>query len=233
VSGERFARVIANKKVPDWVPPLVVASSAGAMRRFGQEVVDRLLTDARMESVWQTLRARNVNAVALDALPSNLRLDNWVEGSLETGDATPNDEACVAFFAAAVIEFKLANKPVYASDVSELIGPWREAARQCRLALRNPLFRPLVDGEFERSLSIVERFFEERAAFVESGSSPYLLGRERKDDAARGIVRGIAKQTKLIFGQFLYGTIATVASVGLQPHAEIGPESVRKWCAGL
>jgi hypothetical protein len=49
VSGERVARI--SKKVPNWVPPLVVAGSAGAMHQFGEEIVDRLLTDARMEQI--------------------------------------------------------------------------------------------------------------------------------------------------------------------------------------
>jgi hypothetical protein len=227
LGGEQAA---GSKTAPDWVPPLMV-SLASAMRPFGQEIVDRLLTDPQMESVWRILGATHVDAAAIEKLPKNLRLDNWP--SLEKLDVPASDAACVAFFAAAAIEFKLANKPAYASNVSALIGTWRFAARQCRIALKNPLFRPQIDGDLERSLAAVERFFEERAAFVESGSSPYLLGRQGNDDITRAIVRGIAKKTWLIFGQFFYGTIATTVNVGLQLKTEIGIESVRKWCDGL
>jgi hypothetical protein len=186
-----------------------------------------------MEQIWKYLKGRKIEASSLERLPPNLRLDNWVEASIGTRDATANEKACVAFFAAAVIEFKLANKPAYAPNVSALVDPWRQAALQCRMALKNPLFRPRIDGEMERSLAVVEQFFDERAASVEGGSSPYLLGRQGNDDATRAIVCGIATQTKLIFGQSLYGTIATTVNVGLQLDTEIGAESVRKWCEAM
>ena len=230
INRKPLTRVIDTKKTPDWVPP-IVGKLAIAMHPFGQEIVDRVLTDPRMAGVWPVLLRQNIDASAIEALPSNLRVANWP--SLETPDATPGDEACVAFFAAVVIELKLANKPIYPPGVSALISPWRNAACQCRDALENPLFRPRINVELERSLIAVAEFFEEKVAFVESGSSPYLLGRKRKDDARRVLARGIATQCQLIFGQFLCGTIATTVNVGLQLEIGIDADSVRNWCEGL
>jgi hypothetical protein len=233
MNNENFASLIANERAPDWVPRLVVRT-ASAMRSFAQEkTVDRLLIDSRMKVVWRTLKTRKVTVSAIESLPTNRRLDNWLEASLETRDATLSNRACVAFFASAVIEFTLANKPAYASDVTKLIEPWRNAAQQCRIALKNPLFRPRIDGEVEKSLAVAERFFEEQAKFVDSGSSPYLLERQGDDDSTKAIVRGLGSQTRAIFGGFLYGTIATTVNVGLQLDAEIGRETVRNWCDRL
>ncbi len=232
INRKPLTRAIDTKKMSNWTPP-IVGKLAIAMLPFEQEIVERLLTDPRMANVWTIILRQTVDASTIEALPSNLRIANWLEPSRETQDVIPRDEACAAFFAAVVMELKLANKPVYPSDVSALINPWQNAARQCRDAQKNPLFRPRIDTELETSLAAVAGFFEERAAFVESGSSPYLLGRKRNDDATRVLARGIAKRCKLIFGQFLCGTIATTVNVGLQLEIEIDADTVRNWCEGL
>src|SRR5579872_5803435 len=112
------------------VPPLIVIL-ADAMQPFGQEVSKRLLADPRMEGVWRTLKKMKVDAATIERLPSNLRLSNWIEPSIETRDASLNEEACAAFFAATVIELRLRNPPIARADVLRETSQWSNAAKQC------------------------------------------------------------------------------------------------------
>jgi hypothetical protein len=65
---------------------------------------------------------------------------------------------------------------------------------------------------------------------------PLVLERRRPDkddDETRAIVRSIAVVTKSIFGNFLYGTVATVACVALKLETDLDAAKVRDWCEGL
>jgi hypothetical protein len=240
LGGEQAA---GSKTAPDWVPPLMV-SLASAMRPFGQEIVDRLLTDPQMESVWRILRAKSVDQAALEKLPPNLRLDNWVEASLETRDATANDAACAAFFAYAVIIFTLGNRSVKEQDIKREMSRWRDGAAICREALSG-VHRATVDPALAAALSMSADYFEEWARSLErsAANSPYLIGRgalERApggkknaggDENVRGQVCDVANLTQQVFGSFLHKPVATTASVAT--GLVIASKSVENWSRAL
>jgi hypothetical protein len=222
--------VTRSKKIPGCVPPSVV-SMACAMRPFEREIpeeqklIERLLTDRRMETVWRHLKGVEVQASTIEALPENQRMRNWVEPSLE--NFSLNDEACAAFFASVVIELGVPKEPATRRDIPALT-PMLSAAEQCRFALSIP--RVKYDHELAKSLLMAKAYFEDEARKITN--HPYFLGRRMGEgDTTRARVRAIAARTRAIFGKFLYGTVATVASIALQ--TEIGAETVRKWCSGL
>jgi hypothetical protein len=233
-SDRRFTRANANRKTPDWVPPLL-ESVASAMRSYSPEVCDRLLTDSSMETVWHTLLQIEVKALP-DDLPNNLRVGNWIEPSLLTRDASLNDEACVAFFAAVVIEVGNANKARSRVDIADYARRFADAAKTARLARLDPFLCP-PDPDDMDALARAETILAQIAADIEGRAKGHPLVLERRrdkdDDEIRVIVRSIAKITKSIFGKYLYGTVATAARVALEPEIDLDAPKVRDWCAGL
>jgi hypothetical protein len=221
----------ARDTAPAWVPPLVV-SVVGKMRGFSPEIVDRLLTFPRMETVWHTLRQIEVKALPED-LPDNLRVRNRIEPSLLTRDASLNDEAAAAFFACVVIETRLKNK-LARKDISAFATRLADAAETARMVRLNPFLHP-VDTDVD-ALAKTEAILAQLAAEVRRTSPkghPLILERRTENDTERAIVRSIATTTKDIFGQRLYGTVAAAVSVALNLTSDITPEDVRDWCEGL
>jgi hypothetical protein len=223
----------ARSKPPAWVPPLVV-SVAGAMRGcFDPEVVDRLLTDSRMEAVWTVLRQHPVKELPAD-LDGNLRADHWI-GPVET--LSPKDEAAVVFFAAVVIQVWIRNEPQARSDISAFCARFANAAQTARNARLNPFLCP-PDADDIAALARAETILAQIAANIERRAQghPLVLGRRRTDkegDATRALVRSIAKRTKTIFGEVLYGTVATVANIALKLEVDLDTAKVRDWSEGL
>jgi hypothetical protein len=108
----------ARDTAPAWVPPLVV-SVAGKMRGFSPEIVDRLLTDPKMETVWREIGQHPVKPLPAH-LEGNLRVNHWLGHDVE---ASPKDEAAVAFFACVVIQVGLRNKARERRDSDALAAP--------------------------------------------------------------------------------------------------------------
>jgi hypothetical protein len=228
------SKTMARSKPPSWVPPLV-ASVAGAMREFNPAVSDRLLTDSGMETVWHTLRQIEVKALPED-LPDNLRVRNWIEPSLLTRDASLNDEACVAFFADVVIHVRIANKARSRREIDALTRRFSDAAEMARIARLDPfLCPPKADTH---ALETAEAILAQIAADIERRAQghPLVLGRRRMDkegDETRVIVRTIATRTKTLFGNVLYGTVATVANIALKLEKDLDAAKVRDWSDDL
>jgi hypothetical protein len=187
-----------------------------------------------MESVWRTLRAIDGDAAALEALPPNLRLDNWVEASLEMRDATANDKACAAFFASAVITFTNKNPTVKEYDIEQQAKRWRDGAKLCREALSG-MHRARVDPALAAALSMSADYFEGWASSIErsAASSPYLIGRGARlrapggNENIRGQVCDLAHVAHGVFGLSLYVPIATAACV--VTGQAISSKSVENW----
>jgi hypothetical protein len=221
-----------SKRVPDWVPPLVV-SMARAMRGYSQEVCDRLLTDQRMQAAWTELGQHEVKTLPAD-LDDNLRVDHWLGPSAET--LSPKDEATVAFFAAVVIETTIGNKPQARKDITEFAGRFADAAKVARIARLDPFVRPI--GADTAALETAETIFAQIAADIERRAErhPLVLERMRNNkeyNKTRAIVRSIVKRTSPIFGQVLYGTVATATNVALETETDLDAAKIRDWCVGI
>lgn len=222
----------SDTPVPDWVPPAVVAMAS--VLPVGEAVAQHLLTDERMRAVWRVLKAQAVTQDAIEGLDSLQRLETW---DIPAYDVSLQDQACAAFFSAVVIELGVPKDATTSRNVLTFVKPWRAAAEQCQLALDLP-GRPRTDPELAWALSMVGDFFEDYARFVEQANkkSPYFLMRssgQRNDDEIRGKTRALAATAHRIFGSFLYGTVATVATVALQLSPEVDESNVRDWCAKL
>jgi hypothetical protein len=215
------------KKTPDWVPPLVV-SVAGKMRGFSPEIVDRLLTDPKMETVWREID-QPVKPLPAN-LEGNLRVNHWLGHDVE---ASPKDEAAAAFFACVVIETRLENK-LARKDISAFATRLAAAADTARLVRLNPFLHP-VDTDVD-ALAKAEAILAQLAAEVRRTSPkghPLILEKRTENDTERAIVRSIATMTKAIFGKHLYGTVGAAVSIALNLESKIAPEDVRDWCEGL
>jgi hypothetical protein len=206
---------------------------ASAMK-LKEDVTLRLLTDPRMRRVWQTIKERKIDPSVFDRVDSLQSLEKW---GIEEYNVSLQDRASAAFFALVVIELVVEKPPLTKKRVADFVGLWSNGAKLCRVAMDEP-GRGSVDPELRKALSVVAKYFDEQARFVEevNANNPYVLRRssgERNDDSVRAIVRALARRTHEIFGEYLCGTLTTVANVALQPKTDIKKESVVDWCAGL
>ncbi|MDR3420101.1 MAG: hypothetical protein P4L80_02475 [Xanthobacteraceae bacterium] len=196
---------------------------------IGRDVALRLTTDARMVGPWKEVRRqakrletidRDGFQVRLAALPDCLKADTWLGGPCPSIDLT--DQACVAFFLAAVIESAIPKKAVSEHAIAQEAQRWRAGAALCREATYSPHRGP-IDCELREALRISSAYFNEWAAFVETASEgPYKIKRGTRklgplagNDAARGYVRAVAEVLSDLFSSPLRGTIATTATIVL------------------
>jgi hypothetical protein len=227
--------MIVRADVSAWVPE----SIKGMVEQIsiGDEIARRLLTADQMKTVWETLRSKKIKVAtsAIDpAQSSSLRsdlfpgIDAW-EISVTMG---LKEQACVAFLCSVTVELWRAAEAVRQQDLAIMVKRWRDAAQMCRIAMEEP-GRALLEPDLSKSLSASSLYLEECASLIEQSNknSPYVIELERDrggDDNVRARTRALASHARAIFGQYLYNTTATVASVGLS--AEVTPGKVREWC---
>lgn len=232
-------RTFAEQDVPDWVP-LAVKSMATVLP-VGADIAQRLLTDPKMKAVWQELRRADVTTEKIlsgPAFPPRLqvanlnsfeRLKHWKKPDL---DFSLQDQACAALFAYTVVEFSFSRSIGTRSNAKAQAAPLFSAAETCRWIANEP---PYPSPEEKSALEVAAAYIENRAGWQLGVllNSPYIVGerssRMRGDDKIRGQVRALAAATHRIFGSFLYGTVATVATVALQKA--VTKQSVINWCS--
>jgi hypothetical protein len=237
----------------EWIPDAVTAIAARI--EIGKPIGDKLLT---LKSIWNILARKADQLDQLDdtdqlddaselskrlaGLPTRWRLDTW---GIDTIGVSLPDQALAAFYCATVIELGIEkaplNKdgertPLTKSRVAELTRPIRAAAEQCRASLASP-GRPGVDENLARALEICAEFSDEEVHFIEcvNDRSAYFLPRssaDRNDDNVRTKVRALAKNNQLIFGECMYGTLATMAASVLG-SSKPRKATVRGWCEGV
>jgi hypothetical protein len=241
-----------------WVPH-AVRDIAQAIA-FKSDIATRLTSDARMKPVWKWLkrRAQEIHdrdelAERLSVLPKRWLLDHWGLsvrlGALTFEERAPllgfsedyaplPDHACAAFCACVIITLAVNNQAVTRAGIEAQTREWRHGVDLCRAALAFP-GRAQHDPELAAHLSAAAEYFEECAEYIESSAPlnrPYYLQRscgERSggDDNVRAHARVIAIGARAIFGEFLYGIVATVLSVARQTGVK--ERNVRDWCADL
>ena len=169
-------------------------------------------------------------------------METW---SAPTDGVSLADRARAAFFLATASIFAVRNRAVKLKDIAEEVERWRIGAALCREAIHSREWGAAMDRALVDALSASAAYLEELAKFIETATrdSPYVIGRGSRnrapggsedkpgDDAIRGQVRALAKATEEIFGSFLYGTVATAASIAT--GASITQKSVENWCGDL
>jgi hypothetical protein len=220
---------------PDVVPNIV--RDVNAFFYGGEHTIGRpLCTDSRMGQVWETLmmEARNRELAnpkefkdRLDSLRDIYRIETW---HAPTGGVSLADQACASFFLATSIIFGVGNHAVTESRIQKELKRLRDGAALCREALHSP-HRAASDPELAAALAASAAYFEEWAKVLSNANmnSPYLVERATGDrDDTRVQVRHVATVTREIFGSFMYGTVATTASVA--KGSSITWKNVENWC---
>jgi hypothetical protein len=204
--------------IPDWVP-CAVANVAPHMPRT---VADRLLHDDRMKVVWKRLRARPSHDVArrLEDLEQNVMK---FSGLLDEDVLVPlSDQACAAFFISVAWRTGSPSpRHVWTRVKAENQAVrWEAAGALCQSVASDPMFAKhqaaateMADFFQKNATSLKERGY---LADLDQQVKPYVLGRSSRrrgnDDDVRAHTRAIAADARRIFGSWLYGTVATVAT---------------------
>jgi hypothetical protein len=199
------------------------------IRPFGGEIAQRLLTDPRMRTVWPVLlRAQGTPA----ALANWQRIDAVWQLSGERD--SPQDKACGAFFAAALSALGMGPEigVETSSERERGSAPYRVASLLCRHHAIHAL-RAQNDSEFARMLGVIGDYFEEQWRAYALADSPRLVERRKRGDHIRAAVCMLAAETHKLFGTYLYSTIATTVTVGLNINPALAGRKVRNWCDGL
>jgi hypothetical protein len=222
-SSVRPFAVMDTEDAPVWVPPAV--RSMAKVMPVGADIAHRLLTDGRMKTVWRELKRTPVaseeipSVLSGPAFPPRLQVANLNSFErLKTWDIPDQgislqEQACAAFFAYAVIELSSQRAIGTQAQFDVLAKKWLDAANLCRSIGEKTAAERIEDQVRLRPLR-----------------SPYILGRSSKgrgDDKTRTQVRALAAAAHRIFGSFLYGTVATIATVALQ--TKITKQSVINW----
>jgi hypothetical protein len=222
---------------------LSVSASLGS-----EHCVGALLTkDSRMQQVWKTLtdegrkceaRDKEGFKLRLNSLLDRYRMEKWGQ-SIDGVSLT--DRACASFFLATATVFAIGNPIVRARDIEKEVQRWRTGANLCREALQSP-HRAIVVPQLAKALSESAAYFESWAALIETANanSPYHVRKvevsrtpgsnsnREGNKNIRGQVCDVALTTREIFGSFLYGTVATAASVAT--GSPISAKRVENWC---
>jgi len=218
---------------PDWVPRAVAKV---APQLPGPAL--RLLCDPRMKDVWRRLCKKAPREVELKE--HERRLLKLL--GLLNEDAS--EQACAAFFiSVAWTIWNPSGRLVWTkADAEKQATELEGAAAWSRWFATEPMFAEhhaaateMADVFQKHAISLRERGY---LANLEREVEPYVLGRSSGlrgpgDDKIRGYTRAIAADAHRIFGSWLYGTVATVATVALEPDKEVSPKSVENWCSDL
>jgi len=214
--------------IPAWVPNSV---QAVARELPDSDAKTRLLTDPRMETVWDFLLRQDVSRADAEAFfwPETLKEPDWGPENF-----THAEIACAMIFVHIVEGL---NFPVTIETRAErdaLARPWLDAAEQCRTARRELGDFLEREPELPPALETVADYLEWRGKSLREKGNPFIVERsskERGDDATRTRVRGIAALTFSIYGKVFYSIVATLASVALGVVVE--KKSVEDWCVKI
>jgi hypothetical protein len=202
----------------------------------GTDMARRLLTDPKMRNVWTTLRRIPAKPWASAEWRKICEIYQRFQSKLSDEGASLQDKACAVFFFYALISFGGMRIPPPRVLTRKLIDErreqWLAAAQMCWDSM-HVIGEDGIDAGLPMALALVGEHFEQQSRIV-MARVPYSIERsskDRGDDEVRVQVRFLAVTAHRLFGQYLCGTIATVATVALQ--TVITEKSTKNWCAAL
>jgi hypothetical protein len=173
-------------------------------------ILDRLLTDARMDSVWRELRRRPPRARAAwsasPALPDVLT-DAMAETLYFTFRTAQDQRTAGKLDETEPVRLKLL---VEAETL-------RRVADDLTASVRAPP-RHIADTQFLADADALRRvaaWRESLAVTIRGANDPITITNSRGDPTERGVQITIADFLKGRFGDYLYGTAATLTGVAL------------------
>jgi hypothetical protein len=224
--------------VPDWVPPSVAetASILFDENRDNPEVasvVQRLATDPCMEEVWKTLLSRSSCTKEAVVRTSKWTIDEQdiptrtIEGDAETVPpyayvhyAGPRPPPGLKAFAD--IKQHRAMQSLFIAAVKLRFSAWPIVAKS-QLELRQPILD--MAARIQENIECFGKLGigKEAERVVLTGlvlANTKLIAVDRPgDDAAarrqKGYLAALTREVRELFGNSLYGTVATIASVAL------------------
>lgn len=192
-------------------------------------IVDRLLTDPRMNGIWPTLLRQHAN----ERLVDNLLL--WVEGATPLGLTrddiaaySPAERGAAAFFVRTVDALTTSPTLRTRIDYEAQAKRFADAVDLCAQE------RGHSGGALRDALDIVAQHFAYSARIMESACGPEVLERSsanRGDDALRIQARLVAAASLSIYGKRNFTALATVASVAT--GLAMTKKSIENWTRDL
>jgi len=177
-------------------------------------ILDRLLTDARMNSVWRELKRRpaQVRAAwsASPALPDVLT-DAMAETLHFTFRAAQDQRTAGKLDKAEARRLSLLQEAKTLSRVADDVTASVRAAPRY-IADTTDLSQFLADAD---ALRRIAAWRESLAATIRGADDPITITNSRSDPTERGVQITIAAFLKVRFGDYLHGTAATLTAVAL------------------
>jgi hypothetical protein len=133
------------------------------------------------------------------------------------------DRALVEFFDCAFQRARFPHFVTTPKDRAALAAAWTRTAKACRQSSFIEQYNPKLSA----ALVLAADYFEEIARREGNTDSPLVVKRHRGDGHHRAYVRVLGNLTRRLFGNSLYRTVATTASVALQQ--DIDWQQVREW----
>lgn len=177
-------------------------------------ILDRLLSDTRMNSVWRELRRRPARAraawVASPSLPDVLT-DAMAETLYVTFRIAQEQRTAGKLDETEPVRLKLLEEAQTLRRVADDLTASLRAAPHY-IADTTDLSQLLADADALRRVAAWREF---GAATIRGADDPITITNSRGDPTERGVQITIADFLKDRFGDYLYGTAATLTAVAL------------------
>jgi hypothetical protein len=156
----------------------------------------------------------------------------WCSGGMPDEKWSDKDIALQVVFLNSFSLAILRPRTITAAEKNRLVDSYREQAR--RLRENAAWFEGLrmgmasVAAKYGRIIESAAVWCEAEAEDVLHEDDILLVDRHQKSPNVRAYCMQLAQATRLLYGDALYGTIASIASVSLV--YDVSPADVRYWC---
>jgi hypothetical protein len=227
---------LTPESIPDWVPAAV---KSAALALPYHPVVERLVTDDRMKTVWRYLLRQDADMdhVWTIHLFGSLPVTWWNAQQ----SFAPQETACAAFLTIVVDKLVRKQAVITRAKADAEATPYFDAARLCRdasdRAQRSRMeFEPAqaLGIDLSKALDIAAAYLHCYGRGIEQANLPFVITRSvkaRGDDELRVKTRLVAMQMFAFFGSLNLGLAAKVVSVAL--GVAVSKKDAENWCADI
>jgi hypothetical protein len=196
---------------PDWVPNSVL-EAAKELFPFSPHVIRRLLTDPRMESVWQTLRQKSRTS---PGRYKHSRAPDWPD-ALEGLQQQWMRE----LFVAAAASYYHRPPVITRRELVKLRKPYFDAITRLENAKRS--LQGLGIGR-KNEISVIDGLILECKMQADALANSWtIIGRDIGNPQLYGSLKRLVQIMKSRFNSPMYGITANIASVALDRKVTVG-----------
>jgi hypothetical protein len=136
-------------------------------------------------------------------------------------------DRAVQWFFYQIYKNAIDNKPIIRSDLEDIRTRLRKIAEQLRRVAETVKSLGLqVAAELENVVNTCES--KAKSIVPSRNDDPWVFERKLGDEHLRTFVIHTCGAARLLFGQNLYGTVATIANVVFDPNVAVGAARVRE-----